>query len=245
MRIVDRNVLRLIKLWLKAPVIEEDGQGQRQPPRKTTQGTPQGGVISPLLANLYLHWFDKLFHRHSGPYHWAKARLVRYADDFVVLARYPGRRIEQWLTETLEGWLGLTLNRAKTSVVDLKQSDSLDFLGFTFRYDRDLQGRGWRYLNLEPSKRSLRKAREVIRFKTGSKRCFMPTPEVVKDVNQYLRGWSQYYRFGYSRHAFRMINHYTGCRMVTHLNRRSQRKYHKPKDRTHYRHLIELGLLRL
>jgi RNA-directed DNA polymerase len=144
---------------------------------------------------------------------------------------------------TLEGWLGLTINRAKTSVVHLKQSESLDFLGFTFRYDRDLKDRVWRYVNLEPSKRSLQKAREVIRFKTGPKRCFMPTPEVIKEVNQYLRGWCQYYRFGYPRQAFRGLNYYTGSRMLTHLNRRSQRKYHKPKDRTHYRHLIELGLL--
>ena len=66
MRVVDRSVLRLIKLWLKAPVIEEDEQGKRQSPRKTTQGTPQGGVISPLLANLYLHWFDKMFHHEGG-----------------------------------------------------------------------------------------------------------------------------------------------------------------------------------
>ena len=114
MRIVDRNVLRLIKLWLKAPVIEEDAQGRRQPPRKTTQGTPQGGVISPLLANLYLHWFDTMFHREGGPYHWAKARLVRYADDFVVLAYWQGQGIERWITATLEDWLGLELNRAKS-----------------------------------------------------------------------------------------------------------------------------------
>ena len=202
MRIVDRNVLRLIKLWLKAPVIEEDEQGKRQAPRKTTQGTPQGGVISPLLANLYLHWFDTMFHREGGPYHWAKARLVRYADDFVVLAYFQGQRIEQWITATLEDWLGLEINRAKTSVVHLKQSESLDFLGFTFRFDKDLRGRCWQYLNLGPSKKSLKKAREVIHGKTGPKRCFMPTGDLVKDLNLYLKGWGQYYRFGYPRHAF-------------------------------------------
>jgi len=208
MRIVDRNVLRLIKLWLKAPVIEEDAQGQRQPPRKTTQGTPQGGVISPLLANLYLHWFDTMFHREGGPYHWAKARLVRYADDFVVLAYWQGQRIERWITATLEDWLGLELNRAKSSVVHLKQSESLDFLGFTFRYDKDLRGRSWQYLNLVPSKKSLKRARAVIHAKTGPKRCFMPTPDLVKDLNLYLKGWGQYYGFGYPRHAFRSLNYY-------------------------------------
>ena len=245
MRIVDRNVLRLIKLWLKAPVIEEDEQGKRQPPRKTTQGTPQGGVISPLLANLYLHWFDTMFHREGGPYHWAKARLVRYADDFVVLAYFQGQRIEQWITATVEDWLGLEINRAKTTVVHLKQSDSLDFLGFTFRFDQDLRGRGWQYLNLGPSQKSLNKSREVIHEKTGPKRCFMPTPDLVKDLNLYLKGWGQYYRFGYPRHAFRTLNYYIGKRLKTHLNRRSQRKYHKPKDFTHYQHFTQLGLYRL
>jgi RNA-directed DNA polymerase len=245
MRIVDRSVLRLIKLWLKAPVIEEDDQGKRQPPRKTTQGTPQGGVISPLLANLYLHWFDTMFHRAEGPYHWAKARLVGYADDFVVLARYQGQRIEQWITATIEDWLGLEINRSKTSIVQLKQSESLDFLGFTFRYDKDLRGRGWNYLNLMPSKKSLKKAREVIHDKTGPKRCFMPTSDLIDDLNLYLKGWGQYDRFGYPRHAFRRLNYYIGGRVKTHLNRRSQRKYHKPKDVTHYRYLQQLGLYRL
>jgi len=80
MRIADRSVLRLIKMWLEAPVIEVK-EGKKQPPKANTKGTPQGGVISPLLANIYLHWFDKLFHRHDGPAQWAKARLVRYADD--------------------------------------------------------------------------------------------------------------------------------------------------------------------
>src|SRR5205814_101182 len=84
-RIVDGSVLKLIRMWLKAIIIEP-GSGPGDPPKahRSKQGTPQGGVISPLLANLYLHWFDKLFHRSDGPYHWANARLVRYADDFVI-----------------------------------------------------------------------------------------------------------------------------------------------------------------
>ena len=186
-----------------------------------------------------------MFHREGGPYHWAKARLVRYADDFVVLAYWQGQRIQQWITATLEDWLGLEINRAKTTVVHLKQSESLDFLGFTFRFDKDLRGRCWQYLNLGPSKKSLKKAREVIHGKTGSKRCFMPTPDLVKDLNLYLKGWGQYYRFGYPRHAFRTLNYYIGNRLKTHLNRRSQRKYHKPKDVTHYQHMQQLGLYRL
>jgi RNA-directed DNA polymerase len=83
MRVTDGSVLKLIRGWLRAPIIECDENGKQKPPRKNDKGTPQGGVISPLLANLYLHWFDKVFHRQSGPRHWANARLIRYADDCV------------------------------------------------------------------------------------------------------------------------------------------------------------------
>lgn len=245
MRVTDRSVLGLIRGWLRAPIIEEDDKGERQPPQKSDRGTPQGGVASPLLANVYLHWFDVMFHRADGPLHWANARLVRYADDFVVLARYQGYRLEEWISRHLEGWLGLSLNREKTSVVRLHQSESLDFLGFTFRFDRDLHGRDTNYLNVMPSKKSLRTARETIRTKTGPRMCFKPTPAIVEDLNGYLRGWGAYYRYGYPRKAFRDISHYTRNRMITHLNRRSQRKYHRPKGMSHYQYLQKLGLLRL
>ncbi len=107
---------------------------KRLPPRANRRGTPQGGVISPLLANLYLHWFDKKFHQESGPSNWAKAKLVRYADDFVIMAKYVGERLGSWITKEIEEWLGLTINYDKTSVKRLKGGDTLDFLGFTFRY---------------------------------------------------------------------------------------------------------------
>lgn len=247
MRVTDSGVLGLIRGWLRAPVIECDEKtGKPQPPRKSDgKGTPQGGVISPLLANVYLHWFDEMFHRRSGPRHWANARLVRYADDFVVMARYQGHRIDEWLGRQLEDWLGLTINREKTKVVNLGQAESLDFLGFTFRYDRDLYGSDKTYLNVTPSKKSLKKARDAIREKTGPSKCYKPTPEVVKDLNTFLRGWSNYFEFGYPRKAFRDVCHYARQRMVTHLNRRSQRKYHRPQGMSHYQYLQHLGLQRL
>lgn len=244
MRITDRSVLALIRGWLRAPIAEEDEKGGRQPPKRNDQGTPQGGVISPLLANLYLHWFDVLFHRKGGPGEWANARLVRYADDFVVLARHQGIRIEEWISGQLEDWLGLTINREKTSVVRLKRGQSLDFLGFTFRYDRDLKGRGHQYLNVMPSKESQRKAREAIREKTGPRMCFKPSPKIVEELNTFLRGWCGYFDYGYPRKAFRDLGHYTRKRMSVHLNRRSQRKYARPPGMSHYQYLQDLGLFR-
>ena len=92
-RITDRSVLQLIRLWLRCPVLEDDGHGGDDARTHPTQGTPQGGVISPLLANIYLHDFDRAFHGPDGPAQFANARLVRYADDFVVLARYMGPRL--------------------------------------------------------------------------------------------------------------------------------------------------------
>jgi RNA-directed DNA polymerase len=96
-----------------------------------------------------------------------------------------------------------------------------------------------------PSKKSLKKAWDAIREESGAKKCFKPTPAVVKDLNTFLRGWSNYFDFGYPRKAFRDLSHYARKRMVTHLNRRSQRKYHRPKGMSHYQYLQELGLLRL
>ena len=151
-RIADRSVLKLIRLWLRCAIVEEDERGRRTYTRPKA-GTPQGGVVSPLLANIYLHTFDSAFHGSDGPAQFAKAKLVRYADDFVVLARWMGPRVRHWIEDTLERNLGLKINREKTRTVNLDEpGESLDFLGFTFRYDRDFDGRAWRYMNVFPSK---------------------------------------------------------------------------------------------
>jgi RNA-directed DNA polymerase len=242
-RVTDRSVLNLISGWLRAPIIEEDEKGKRKPPMSNDRGTPQGGVISPLLANLYLHWFDVKFHRADGPAQWAQARLIRYADDFVVMARYQGTRLDRWISKELEGWLGLTINREKTKVVRLQKKESLNFLGFTFRMDRDLQGRNWDYLNVFPSKKAAQKARDAIREITGPSQCFKPSSDVVKDLNTFLTGWCGYFNYGYPRVVFRDLGDYTRGRMLRHLNRRSQRKYHRPEGVTGYQHLQKLGLI--
>ena len=157
MRVPDGSVLKLIRLWLQAVVVEDQGsQGGGQKFSRPKQGTPQGGVISPLLAKLYLHWFDKLFHRANGPYQWANARLVRYADDLVIMAKYIGPRIKDFVESTLESWMQLKINREKTRTVRVDAPGSmleflgymLEFLGYMLRYGRDLRGRPKRYLNM-------------------------------------------------------------------------------------------------
>jgi len=248
MRISDRHVLKLIWMWLDTPVQEpKDGQGGGGAGlRRPTSGTPQGGVISPLLSNLYLHWLDTQFHRATGPGRWANAKLVRYADDFVILARYIDGGITGWVEHTVEEWMGLTLNREKTRVVELhKTGASVDFLGYTFRYDRDRHGGQHRYLNLEPSKASLNRERAQLRELINKRQSHTPLPELIVRVNRHLDGWANYYRLGYPRKAFRHINHYVRHRLSGHLRRRSQRPWKPRKGQTHYRAFQQMGLIQL
>jgi len=245
MRIVDRSVLRLIRMWLQAPVVEQDRGGGKSITR-SSKGTPQGGVISPLLANVYLHWFEVVFHSVNGPASWAKARIVRYADDFVVLARYQGDRIREYIETKIETWLGLELNREKTKILDLRQAGTgLNFLGFTFRYDRDLKGRCFRYLNVTPSEKALRAEREALRGLINHHRGHVPIPALIHEVNRQLTGWANYFSFGYSRKAMRSVNRFVRARLVKHLCRRSQRPFRPPSGRTYYQHFKQLGLVYL
>jgi RNA-directed DNA polymerase len=151
-------------MWLEAPVVEESkGPGGGSQWNRPKKGTPQGGVASPLLANLYWHWFDALFHGPGGPARWADAKLVRSADDFVGLAKQMGSEVIGYIETRLEGKFQLEINREKTGVVDLREPGaSRDFLGYTFRYDRDRKGRHQRYLNVFPSKKAVQREREKL-----------------------------------------------------------------------------------
>jgi RNA-directed DNA polymerase len=203
-------------------------------------------VISPLLSNLYLHWFDKLFYRADGPARWAGAKLVRYADDFVVLARYQGDRLRGWIEAKLEGWLGLEINREKTRVVNLKdEGANLDFLGFTFRYQDSLQGGPGRYLNVRASTKALKKEREKLHEMTDHRQCFQPIPELIEKLNRHLKGWKNYFEFGYPRMAFREVNTYLRERLTQHLRRRSQRPFRPPEGVSYYRQIERFGLIYL
>lgn len=246
-RIADRSMLKLIRSWLKAPVVEPPEKPGGEPKvHRPKCGSPQGGVISPLLSNLYLHMFDKLFHRQGGPAIFANAKIVRYADDFVILAKYQGSRIKEWVEETLEGRFKLKVNRDKTRIVDLNNEGvSLDFLGFTFRFCRDKYGRYKTYLNVEPSKKSLEKERDKLREMTSKKVCFKPIPELIEEINRHLTGWANYFKFGYASVAFRKTNWFTSNRLLKHLCRRSQRPFKIPKGVTCYAHFTKLGLKRI
>jgi RNA-directed DNA polymerase len=245
MRIVDRSVLKLIRMWLQAPIVEQGRDGGKSITR-SKKGTPQGGVISPLLANVYLHWFEKVFYSVSGPGWWAKAQIVRYADDFMVLTRNSGSRMREFIESKIETWLGLELNRDKTKVVDLRQPGaSVDFLGFTFRYDQDLRGRGFRYLNVIPSTKALQAQRDKLRGMISRHQSHVPIPQLIEDVNRQLRGWANYFSFGYPRTAMRAVNGYVRIRLIKHLRRRSQRPFRPTGGTSFYQHLKKLGLIYL
>ena len=246
MRVVDGAILGLIRQWLRAPVVEPSSQGGPPTVKRNGKGTPQGGVLSPLLANVYLHWFDRAFHRPDGPAQWAKAKLVRYADDFVVLARYVGPELREWIEAKLEKWLGLQINREKTRVVDLRQpGTSLDFLGYTFRRDRDLIRPAEHYWYLGPSHKAMIKERAVLHQKTGPHRCFMPLPNLIGELNRHLKGWAGYFGLGQPRRNFRLLNGYLRLRLTRHLQRRSQRGWRPRGEISMSAYLDQMGLVRL
>jgi RNA-directed DNA polymerase len=243
MRIADGKVIKLIHMWLKSQVIERKEGGGTTKSGKPNKGTPQGGVISPLLANIYLHWFDKVFHFPSGPANWAKARLVRYADDFVVMARYQRKELVEFIEAKLEGWMELKINREKTKLINLNERGAqLDFLGYTFQLARNWRQGNRVYWRVEPAKKSLKREREKLRQMTGTGMGYKPVPVMIAEMNRHLRGWANYFSFGYPKKAYREINWYVQNRLYIHLRRRSQRPYQIPEGKTLYQHLKKMGL---
>jgi RNA-directed DNA polymerase len=204
-RIVDRDMLRLIKMWLKVPVEErdEDGKPRVSGGKKSTCGTPQGGVISPLLANLYLNRFLKYW-RITGRCEVYQAAVVNYADDFVILSRGNAAEALNW-TRSVMARIGLTLNEAKTSIKQARQ-ERFDFLGYTFgphRYRKE----GWQYLGASPSKKSVSR----LRHKVGDllvRQNVAPWAEVRDRLNAMLRGWSNYFSYGTTLMSDRAVNNY-------------------------------------
>jgi len=239
MRISDRSVLTLIRLWLRTPVQEEDENGKRML-RKPKAGTPQGGVISPLLSNAYLHWLDKLFMDPGGPGNWAGARIVRYADDFQVFAYRITPRLKDWISDLVERRMGLMLSEEKTRTkVVSYRSGFLDFLGFRFQWEHSQWPGGKLWLSTKPTPKSQKRFRERVQTLTARNRGAVPVDVLCGQLNQYLVGWMRY--FG-EFHRGRIMNKADGFvydRMVRHLKRRSQRGYRPPADASWYRLIRE------
>ncbi len=241
-RIVDIQMLRLIKLWLKAPIEERDGNGKRRITggKGNSYGTPQGGVISPLLANIYMNRFLKYW-RVSGCDDVFRARVVAYADDFVILSRGRAEEAMTW-TKAVMTKLGLTLNEAKTSLKDARK-ERFDFLGYTFG-PHVFKANGHRYLSASPSKKSVRRLKTNVRRLLSSGN-HDPWHEVCVELNRVLSGWSNYFSYGTRSQMYRAVDHFAYERVRDFLARR-----HKVAGRGTRRFSMEivyenLGLLRL
>ena len=239
MRISDGRVLGLVRHWLKVCVQEPNGV--RISPKG--RGTPQGGVISPLLANIYLHWFETLVSLTAKACGQVMS-IVRYADDFVILARSWADGFLQRVEGILEGRMGLTVNREKTKVLDFREPHTtLTFLGYDFRMVRDrLFGTGKRYLTFGPSKKSMKRVREKIHAITHARNGLLTVEKVVGRLNKLTKGWGAFYSVGYPSKAFHAVNGYALRRMARFLNRKSQRRYRLKFADTYYGELNHYGM---
>jgi len=241
-RIVDRHVLWLIKLWLKAPAEERDGDGTRRMSggKSSTRGTPQGGVVSPLLSVVYMNRFLKHW-RLSGRGEAFRAYVVSYADDFVILSRGCAEEALTW-TKVVMTKLGLTLNEAKTSVKDARR-ESFDFLGYTLGPRHFPNGGRW-YLGAAPSKKS------VLRIKTKVSELLMPGnkgawPEVQTRLNRLLIGWSAYFSHGALASAYQAVDDHVYDRVRSFLCKRHKAPGRGTKRFSREHVYEELEVLRL
>ena len=221
-RIADPRVLHLIKLWLKVPIVEQDGKYTGG--KSNTKGTPQGGVISPLLANIYMNLLDRIVNSSTGYFSKRGIKMIRYADDFVLMSRH----IEQESIIKVHNYLdrmGLIINTDKSKLVNARE-ESFDFLGFTFRYDQSLFSNGGKFWNVYPKSKSQKKIRQKIRSKLKTIGHY-PAYKVVSELNPIIRGWVNYYKIdkvSYTQTALRDLDEYLRNRLYRYYNRKSQRK---------------------
>jgi RNA-directed DNA polymerase len=216
-RVVDRHVLWLVKLWLRAPVEERDGEGKRRMSggKDTTRGTPQGGVVSPLLSVIDMNRFLKHW-RLTGRGETFRAHVITYADDFVILSRGHAAEALTW-TKAVMAKLGLTLNEAKTSLKDARR-ESFDFLGYTLG-PRHLPNGGRWYLGASPSKQSVQRVKAKISelLVPGNKGAW---DEVRARLNRMLRGWSAYFAYGALASAYEAVDRHVYDRARNFLRQR-------------------------
>jgi len=223
-RISDKNVLHLIKMWLKAPIKEPDNRISGG--KKNKVGTPQGSVISPLLANIYLHILDRVISSIKYLFYKEGIKIVRYADDFVLIGKKISSAIFNKMNNLLDR-LDLKLNKVKTKKLNLKEEkEGFNFLGFTFKMSKDLFGKNKNYLNVVPSKKSETRIKTKISEylkRNGHK----PPNELVKDLNEILRGWVNYFtikKVSYPAMTKRKLRFYLSKKLCRYYKRKSQRK---------------------
>ena len=220
-RVTDPRVLHLIQLWLKAPVYED---GQFKGGRNNDKGTPQGGVISPLLANIYLHLLDRIVNNPRGLFNQLGIKMVRYADDFVLLAREIPKKATLLLRQLLNR-MGLRMNEEKTRLLHVREN-SFDFLGFTIRYSRDLHNRNHKYLDIHPGKKSEKRVRRKISdYLATHGHCSGNV--IAQELNVIIKGWLNYFDIkgvSYLAMSRRRLRHYLLDKLRRYYRRKSQRK---------------------
>jgi len=219
-RVADPRILKLINKWLKVPIYE-DGQYRSG---KGNQGTPQGGVISPLLANIYFHLIDRIVNNTRSLFSKHGVRIVRYADDFVLM----GKKLPEEVLEKLKNLLqrmGLSLNENKTRQIDARK-ESFNFLGFMIRYDKDIKGRIFRYWNIVPNKKSEQKIRDKVKEYLRTHGHYKAV-DIARGLNTMIRGWLNYFSIpgvSYPAMSKRRLRSYLNDRLYRYFNRKSQRK---------------------
>jgi group II intron reverse transcriptase/maturase len=237
MRIADRQILHLITQWLKAPV-EEDGKISGG--KKNRTGTPQGGVISPLLANIYLNLVDKLVNRMRGSP--GDVRIVRYADDFVLMGREISERVLAKLTEVLER-MELKLNTEKTRIVNAAE-ESFDFLGFTFHKRWSRTERGMKYYHVQASMKAMKKIRANIKeYLKGN--LHQGKTVVIKNLNWKVRGWLQYFTMPGTTQAWKAADMLKGYlrESLYRFHRRKSQRYNEAYCQNAYFVWVKKGLI--
>ena len=220
-RIADPRILKLINKWLKVPVYED---GKYKSGKDNHNGTPQGGVISPLLANVYFHLIDRIVNNTQSLFSKHGVRMVRYADDFVLMGKELPKEVIEKL-KTLLQRMGLMLNESKTRHIDAR-AVSFNFLGFTIRYDKDIKGRDFRYWNIVPSKKSEQKIRDKVKdyLKTHG---HYKAGDIAVGLNSIIRGWLNYFSItgvSYPAMSKRNLRLYLSNSLYRYYNRKSQRK---------------------
>jgi RNA-directed DNA polymerase len=241
-RISDRHMLKLVKAWLKVPVEERDDAGRKRMTggKNSRAGTPQGGVVSPLLANVYMHRFLRAWEQRELGEQF-RARIVNYADDFVILSRGNAVEALAW-TRWAMGSIGLTLNEKKTRLCNAVK-ESFDFLGYTFGPERYRKNGRW-YLAAKPSKKAVQRAkshlREVLRQGVVA-----PWEEVVARLNRHLRGWTGYFDHGTRFTAYRALDNFVYRGVQRFLRRRHKVPGRGTRSFTDREVFGALGVLRL